>query len=91
MKNVLRILFLHLLCIFIFTFVYYHLKEDFRDVNVHNKKKTVIDYITLSVTIQSGVGLTYLEPTSPHSKIAVLIQQLLLISNHVLTLYVFTI
>ena len=52
--------------------------------------KSFIDYISLSGTIQSGVGLTFLEPTSIYSKTAVLIQQLILISSHVITLYTFT-
>jgi len=90
MKNIVRTLIVHLLCIILFTFIYYNLGSSFYDAKDFKKDKTLIDYFALSVTIQSTVGLTYLEPTTYYSKLAILLQQLCLISIHVITLYVFT-
>lgn len=89
MKLIIRTIIFHVICIIIFASVYYYLGDSFDDVN-KNKNKTFIDFLSLSVTIQSSVGLTYLDPISYYSKIAVLIQQILLISTHVITLYIFT-
>jgi hypothetical protein len=90
MKIVIRALFFHLFCIILFANIYYNLDDYFEDTNNRKLDKTFIDYLSLSGTIQSGVGLTFLEPTSMHSKTAVLTQQLILISSHVITLYIFT-
>jgi hypothetical protein len=90
MKLVIRTLVFHLLCIIFFSFVYYNLRESFDDIRFDKKNKTFFDYFLLSVTIQSGVGLTYLDPIAFYSKIMTMIQQLLLISTHVITLYIFT-
>jgi hypothetical protein len=93
MKLVIRALLFHFLCIILFAIVYYNLDDYFEDIYKSRKlkiDKSFIDYISLSGTIQSGVGLTFLEPTSIYSKTAVLIQQLILISSHVITLYTFT-
>ena len=80
----------HLICIIIFSIVYLYLADYFADINSPTKNKTYIDYLSLSVAIQSGVGITFLDPTSSHSKIAILMQQLILISTHIITLYIFT-
>jgi len=89
MKIVIRTVVLHIICILLFGSIYYGLTESFYYVN--NKEKTILDFISLSVNIQSsGGGLTYLEPITYYSKIAVLIQQIILISFHVITLYIFT-
>ena len=79
-----------MLCILFFSFIYFYIAESFEDVNNNKKNKSFIDFFSLSVTIQSGVGLTFLEPLTFYSKVAVLIQQIILISTHVITLYIFT-
>ena len=89
MKLIIRTIIFHIICIFIFAIIYYNLADSFNDVN-RKKEKDIMDYISLSVTIQSSVGLTYLEPITYYSKIAVLIQQIILISTNVITLYIFT-
>jgi hypothetical protein len=53
-------------------------------------KKGVIDYLLLSTTIQAGVGISDLYPLSYYSKIAIIIQQILMLFTHVITLYIFT-
>jgi hypothetical protein len=90
MRLVIRTIIFHIFCIIAFSFIYFNLADYFEDVNNNKKNKTFIDYLSLSVTIQSGVGLTFLDPISLYSKIAVLIQQIILISSHVITLYIFT-
>jgi hypothetical protein len=90
MKIIIRTVILHIICILLFGIIYYGLAESFYYVNNNNKEKTILDFISLSVTIQSGVGLTYLEPMTFYSKMAVLVQQIILISIHVITLYIFT-
>ena len=89
MKLVIRTLVFHIICILIFSLIYYNLAESFYDVH-NNKEKTLIDFISLSATIQSSVGLTYLEPITYYSKIAVLLPQVILISINVITIYIFT-
>jgi hypothetical protein len=90
MKLAIRTILFHLFCILFFAFIYYSLKDSFDDIRMDKKNKTFFDYFLLSVTIQSGVGLTYLDPISLYSKLATMIQQLLLISTHVITIYFFT-
>ncbi len=90
MKLVIRTIIFHILCIIIFGIIYFYLADYFEDVNKNRKNKTFIDYLSLSVTIQSGVGLTFLDPISFYSKMAILTQQMILISSHIITLYVFT-
>lgn len=56
-----------------------------------NKKySTFTDFLLLSTTIQAGVGISDLFPISFYGKIAVILQQFILIMTHVITLYVFT-
>jgi len=89
MKLIIRTILFHMICIITFAFIYYNLYESFEEIT-KNKPKSFIDFVSLSVSIQSGIGLAYLAPISYYSKIAILIQELLLISTHVMTLYVFT-
>ena len=87
MKLVFRTVFFHILCILIFSVLYYYFKEDFEP---HVKEEfTILDYIFLSTTIQSGVGLTDIYPIHFNGKLVMIIQQLILITSHVFTLYVF--
>jgi hypothetical protein len=90
MKLVIRTLIFHLFCIIVFSILYFNFAESFIDVNNRKKTKKYLDFFSLSTTIQSGVGLTYLEPVDIYGKFAVLLQQLVLISSYVITLYIFT-
>ena len=51
----------------------------------------IIDYLLLSTTIQSGVGISDLYPTTFYGKLTMIIQQLVLIMTHVFTIYIFTV
>jgi len=87
MKIVFRTVFFHILCILLFSLLYYIFRDDFKP---HVKEDyTVLDYIFLSTTIQSGVGLTDIYPINFNGKLVMIIQQLVLIMTHVFTLYIF--
>jgi hypothetical protein len=49
-----------------------------------------LDCVLLSTTIQAGVGFTGLSVNSSVGKLIMLLQQLILISTHAFTLYIFT-
>jgi len=88
MKIVIRTVVFHFMCILIFALFYYYFGDGFR--TQENKKSSILDYIFLSTTIQSGVGLTDIFPIYNYNKLIMIIQQLLMIMTHVFTLYVFT-
>lgn len=96
MKIVIRTVIFHILCIAIFGSLYFKLSEHFQNgkndnSNEKNKKySTFTDFLLLSTTIQAGVGISDLFPISFYGKIAVILQQFILIMTHVITLYVFT-
>lgn len=87
MKLVFRTVFFHILCIFLFSLLYYIFRDDFKP---HVKEDyTILDYIFLSTTIQAGVGLTDIYPINFNGKLVMIIQQIMLIMTHVFTLYIF--
>jgi len=89
MKILIRTVLFHILCIFIFAFLYYYFREDFK--TQVKEEFTMLDYIFLSTTIQSGVGLTDVYPINFYGKLTMIIQQLVLIMTHVFTVYIFTV
>jgi len=88
MKLFIKTFTFHLLCILLFTFVYNYLNNDFELVT--NKKITFLDSFLLSTATQSGVGSLNMYPNKKLGKIAMIIQQLLMISTNVFTIYMFT-
>ena len=91
MKLVIRTVFFHTICIFLFAFIYLYLSNDFdRNNETKYKYKTFTDFLLLSTTVQSGVGMTDLFPISFISKISLILQQVIMMLTHVITLYVFT-
>jgi hypothetical protein len=89
MKLVIRTFVFHILCIIVFAMIYFTLSKDFHITEEHDKKKFV-DFLLLSTTIQAGVGISYLFPLTYYSKIVMIIQQMLMLCTHVVTLYIFT-
>jgi hypothetical protein len=89
MKLAFRTVLFHILCIFIFALFYYYFRDDFKTEVKENF--TLLDYIFLSTTIQSGVGLTDIYPIDFYGKLIMIIQQLVLIMTHVFTIYIFTV
>lgn len=99
MKIVIRTVFFHVFCIIVFAFIYSFFSQEFGSLDddffynekVTKKKKTdFLDFLLLSTTIQAGVGITEMFPSSHNTKIVMIIQQLLMISTHVFTIYIFT-
>jgi hypothetical protein len=88
MKLAFRTVIFHILCICIFALFYYYFRDDFK--TEVKEKFTLLDYIFLSTTIQSGVGLTDVYPINFYGKLTMIIQQLILIMTHVFTVYIFT-
>jgi hypothetical protein len=89
MKIVIRTVCFHFLCIILFGILYFYLKEDFLEKEKNNLE--VIDYLLLSTTIQAGVGVSDLYPTTFYGKLTMIIQQILMICTHVFTIYIFNI
>ena len=77
MKLVLRTIMFHMLCILVFSMLY--------------RKENYIDSVSQSVTIQAGVGIIREEEMDERTKKCMIVQQLVLISTHVITLYIFTV
>jgi hypothetical protein len=89
MKIVIRTVFFHILCIIIFSGLYYYFRDDFK--TQVKEEFTVLDYIFLSTTIQASVGLTDIYPIGFYGKLIMIIQQLVMIMTHIFTIYIFTI
>jgi len=90
MKHVIRIVIFHIICIIIFSFLYYNFTNDF-DNEISKKNATLLDFILLATTIQVSVGITEIYPKTNITKILVILQQLIMISTNVFTIYFFTI
>ena len=88
MKIVIRTVIFHFSCIIGFGMLYYYLKDDFTEKEGVNLE--LIDYALLSTTIQAGVGVSELYPTSFYGKLTMIIQQFLMLCTHIFTIYIFT-
>ena len=103
MKRVLKTLAIHLFCILFFAIFYYYFSSHF-EKNTPNKSNNdkhyrcdssglelIIDFLLFSISIQAGVGINDLFPISIQGKAMMILQQFIMISINVLTIYVFTI
>ena len=88
MRLFIRTVLFHLLCIVIFSAVYFYLKGEFHYKPIDDP--SFLDSLFLSVTIQSGVGITDIYPRSPLGKSVMILQQFTLILTQVFTIYVFS-
>ena len=90
MKDVFRVVIFDLICIIIFATLYYIDKDGFNDKsNVINM--SILDFILLSTTIQASVGISGMYPVGNTSKLLMILQQIIMISTHVFTIYFFNI
>lgn len=90
MKVAIRTIVFHISCIILFSFLYLYFSSNF-DSNDGNKAHNgYIDFLLLSTTVQAGVGISDLYPVSFSSKIVMIIQQILMLTTHIFTLYIFT-
>jgi hypothetical protein len=88
MKIVIRTLVFHYLCILIFAFIYMTIHDEF--ANTQKTKLDMIDFFLFSTTLQAGIGDSHVYPITDTSKIWMIIQQILLVSTHVVSIYFFT-
>ena len=88
MRLFIRTVLFHLLCIVIFSIVYFYLKGEFHYKPVDNP--TFLESLFLSVTIQSGVGITDIYPRSSVGKAVMILQQFTLLLTQVFTIYLFS-
>ena len=87
MKIAIRTICFHFFCIIIFTFIYRYISIELKDTE--KSMISFIDYLYLSVAIQSGVGFSQVVSKNDTGRIVVIIQELVLICTHVLTLHFF--
>jgi len=100
MKIVIRTVVFHVICILLFALLYSTFSQDFGSLddelynensrNRRKEKRGFLDFLLLSTTIQAGVGISEFFPSSSFTKIIMIIQQMIMISTHVFTLYFFT-
>lgn len=88
MKIVIRTLVFHYLCILFFAFFYMSIHEEF--ANMEKTKLGMVDFLLFSTTLQAGIGDSHVYPVSNLSKIWMIVQQILMISTHVVSIYFFT-
>jgi heme A synthase len=88
MKLAIRTVCFHFLCILIFGIIYYNIQYQF-EYNGKKERKTLLDYILLSTTIQAGVGFSHIYPDTNIAKVIMILQQIMMIMTHVFTLYFF--
>ncbi len=82
MKILIRTLIFHFVCILMFSLFYLNIH--------HDSETTYLDCLLMSTTIQAGVGLTNMRMDTSIGKLVMILQQMLLISTHAFTLYIFT-
>jgi len=101
MKIVIRTVVFHVICILLFALLYSTFAQEFGSLddelykensnrNRRKEKRGFLDFLLLSTTIQAGVGISEFFPSSSFTKIIMIIQQMIMISTHVFTLYFFT-
>ena len=88
MKVVIRTVLFHFLCIIVFAIIYYNIQSQFQGT-IKYERKSILDYIFLSTTIQASVGMSDIYPITNIGKIVMILQQLIMIMTHVFTIYVF--
>ena len=88
MNLLIRTFIFHILCIITFALIYSNISEEFSIIE--KDKNTFVDFLLLSTTIQAGVGITDLYPSSYYSKVLVIIQQIVMLLANIITIYLFT-
>jgi hypothetical protein len=75
--------------------LYFTFKTSFGDENASSHKnslryETFLDFLLLSTTVQASVGITGIYPVNEIGKVLMILQQFIMISTHVFTIYFFT-
>jgi len=90
MKIAIKSVLFQFLCIIIFASIYYFLRDYLRSRSKNSNPFSLIECFFLSVTIQSGVGLTDIYPISYHTQFVMILQQLIMIASGIFSIYFFT-
>ena len=90
MKLLIKNIVFRIFCILIFTFIYWYYSRD-HFINSNKITPHFIDCVFLSTTVEAGVGYSSVYPVTTFGKIIMIIQQILMITNNLVTLYIFTI
>jgi hypothetical protein len=95
MRIVVKTVIVHLFCIIFFAFSYRYFAIHFDNKknkyqNYESKIESIVDFFLFSTTIQAGVGVSNILPISIYGKMLMILQQLIMISIGVITIYVFT-
>jgi hypothetical protein len=102
MLRVLQTLTVHLFFIIFFAIFYYYSSTHFDSHSIQSNLKQssnynpksnfeeIVDFFLFSTTIQAGVGISDMLPNSIYGKLLMTLQQLIMISISVLTIYIFT-
>lgn len=88
MRLFIRTVLFHLLCIVTFSALYFYYKGEFEYKPID--EPSFLDSLFLSVTIQSGVGITDIYPKTALGKSVMILQQFTLIMTQVFTIYLFS-
>ncbi len=93
MKIVLYGVIFHICCLVIFTYIYFSLYDtsfeniiELETTNIPTKTK-IVDCFYFATTVEAGVGLSSLQPTTSLAKFTVCIQQFLMIIANIVILY----
>lgn len=86
-----KLMIFHFVCIIMFTLIYAALPiNSFDSPDAQNKMPiTLFDMFYMTTTIQAGVGLPSLLPSSILAKSIICVQQMVMISTNVLILHLF--
>jgi hypothetical protein len=91
MKIVIATILFNFLCIIFFSIIYIYLRKGFINTNSSLKNEiNLIDIIMFSTTIQAGVGVSNLLPSSFYLKLVAIIQQMTMICSYIFILYIIT-
>jgi len=96
MKLVFRTVVFHIICILMFALLYSNFSDSAyeqlgsEDSNQKTKKRTFLDYLLFSTSIQASIGIAEFFPHTTITKLILICQQLVVISTHVFTIYILT-
>ena len=79
----------HILFAIVFSIVYYSIDTgNFMFSTSENRQPSYIDFLSLSTSIQSGVGISNISPNTQLSNLLLMVQQALLIATNVFIVYI---
>ena len=90
MQLVIRTIIFHVICIILFTFIYYSFRSQFIHINKDRRYETIYDFLLLSVSLQGSVGFSDLMPITNVCKLLTTLQIFIMLSTHLITIYFFT-